>query len=567
MKKAVLFFIYCCLTIGLSAQITTPITRAGFEVDGGLRANLFGGPGISNGDDWYTDGAAGSGIFVIDTTGAHYINQLYLTNPATRMLPLFRGMSYPQFSLVNNRMLIDAVFIRDHHGADSTTYGAGSNKNGMNPADWAPVFVQSVPNKNDILDMFMHVRREGANTTDSLWLFGGVSLEGTGGNRYFDFEMYQTDIYYERSSLTFKGYGPDEGHTAWQFDALGNVTKAGDIIFTAEYGGSGLSNLEARIWVDRSAVTTVSPVAFAWGGSIDGGTGSSTYGYANILPSTAGTFYTGLQCADNTWAGPFGLVRVDNSVVTQYEAAQFLEFSVNLSKLGVDPLVSVGDACKMPFRRILVKSRTSSSFSSELKDFVGPFDFFRAPMASASADIPLFCGTTGISTISVATPLLTSLYTWSTSDGHFASDTIGPSVSVDQPGTYIVSQLLMDSCGSTYAKDTVVVTLDPFCTLLQQKDERGKFTLNRIPDKRIVKLLSNPVSHHLRLGIGTPFTEEMVVQIYDMNGRVLLQEKTRVTSGSVLVDLPCPVRWNNGAYIVKVLLGPQVFSEKMILTR
>jgi hypothetical protein len=567
MKRAIHLLLFCCLAFSLQAQITTPVKRANFEVDGGLRANIFTGTPNSNGDDWFGNGDPGTGTFVIDTTGAGYINQLYINNPASRMLPLFRGMNYPQFSIVNNAMLIDAVFIRDHHGDDSTAFASGSNKNGMSPASWATPVAQGVPDKNDILDMFMHVRREGPAVTDSLWLFGGVSLEGTGGNRYFDFEMYQTDIYYERASLSFKGYGPDAGHTSWEFDAAGNITKAGDIIFTAEYGGSGLNNLEARIWVNKSALLSVAPTAFTWGGSFDGATAGATYGYANILPSTAGPFYTGLQCGNNTWAGPFSLVRVDNSVVANYTADQFLEFSVNLSKLGLDPLVSVGDPCSMPFRRILVKSRSSASFSAELKDFVGPFDFFRAPMAAATADIPVFCGTTGISTLSVSNPLITSLYTWTTADGHIVGSNIGPGITVDQPGSYIVAQELMDSCGTTYAKDTVVVILDVGCSLLQQKDKKGRFLFNSAADKRAVLLLPNPVSSHVQLSIASPVKEEAAIAIIDLSGRVLQTIKRTVSRGTTTIDIECPAHWRSGTYWIKVVLGAEVFTEKMILVR
>jgi hypothetical protein len=37
------------------------------------------------------------------------------------------------------------------------------------------------------------------------------------------------------------------------------------------------------------------------------------------------------------------------------------------------------NACGMPFRRVLVKTRASASFTASLKDFVGPFDLFLAP--------------------------------------------------------------------------------------------------------------------------------------------------------------------------------------------
>jgi hypothetical protein len=121
----------------------------------------------------------------------------------------------------------------------------------------------------------------------------------------------------------------------------------------------------------------------------------------------------------------------------------------------------------MPFRRILVKTRTSTSFSSELKDFIGPFDFFRAAPVEAAANVPLFCGPMGISDIFVTNPLPASVYTWSTPDGHFVYPPTGTEVRVDQPGTYIVTHQLLDGC-SSYASDTVVITHDLSCTPLDQ---------------------------------------------------------------------------------------------------
>jgi hypothetical protein len=88
-------------------------------------------------------------------------------------------------------------------------------------------------------------------------------------------------------------------------------------------------------------------------------------------------------------------------------------------------------------------------------------------MAEASADIPFFCGVAGVSTIHVNNPLSTSIYTWRTFNGNIVGDTVGPSITVNMPGSYIVSQELLDSCGTTYARDTVTVTLDPFCTVLK----------------------------------------------------------------------------------------------------
>ena len=463
--KKILLLIYIVIPVLATSQVITPVIKANFGVDGDLRANFFSGAALNGNDDWFMNsGSPGEGI--IDTTGAAFILSKYASDPNSRKIPFFRGMQFPQFSVINNRLLIDGIFIRDYHGDDSTVFASGSNKNGMSPALWSCPTSQSIPDKNEILDVFMHVRRAGPSGTDSLWLFGGVSIENTTGNRYFDFEMYQTNIFYDRNSLAFSGYGPDAGHTAWQFDAAGNVLKAGDIIFTAEFGSSSLNLIEARIWINESSLA-LTPNAFQWGGQFDGDGNGATFGYANILPTTTGDFYTGLTSVSNTWAGAFQLVRGDNSLATDYSAKQFMEFSVNLSKLGLDPYITSNDVCGMPFRKILIKSRASTSFTSELKDFVGPFDFFRAPRAEAAAQIPLFCGISGVTDINVTNVLPTSIYKWTTLGGHIISDSVGPTITVDRPGTYIVRQELMSNCGTAYAMDTVVVTLDSFCIILK----------------------------------------------------------------------------------------------------
>jgi hypothetical protein len=647
MKKFTLILFAHFLLTNLSAQITSPAVKANFGVDADLRANFFDGFVESGNDDWFRNNP-GPGDFIIDTTGASYLLKQYNLNPNFRMFPFFRGMRYPQLSVINNRLLIDGIFIRDHHGDDSTVFAAGSNKNGQHPGSWITPVSQGVPDKNDILDMFMHARRDGPSLTDSLWMFGGVSLDATTGNRYFDFEMYQTDITYNRATMKFSGYGPDAGHTAWVFDATGNVLKAGDVIFTAEYSSSSLTLLEARIWIDKSALS-LTPASFKWGGLFDGATTGSTYGYANILPKTAGTFYTGMQCTNNTWAGPFGLVLQNNTVVADYTARQFMEFSVNLSKLGLDYLSMSGDPCAMPFRRILVKSRSSTAFSAELKDFVGPFDFFRAPRANAAASIPVFCGSSGYSNISVSNPLPTSLYTWNTPDGNIIGSSIGPSIDVNMPGSYIVTQQLMDSCGTSYAKDTVVVYQDLNCFVLKTNITRfrgtvsgnyckldwtvsnnqgskyyeieksyghGKFmtigkissnnaltqtvlysytdnlynetastiyyrlritdingnaeysnviAVNLVKNKSGIKLVNGLSGSPADLVISSQEYTKAKATIFTVSGAAVHSFDINLVKGSTIVSLGPVASQKTGIYIVKVVMGEEVFSEKMVI--
>jgi type IX secretion system substrate protein len=472
------------------AQITTPIVKANFGVDADLRANYFNALITGASDDWWNNGTAGTGRNVIDSTGAAGIIAGYNSDVSPwpkRMASFWRGMSLPKFTIWNNRLWLDAIFVRDYHGTDTTVFTVAS-KNGESPAIWTPG-IQAVPDKNDILDTYMHIRRAGPNTSDSLWMFGGISMDNVTGNRYFDFELYQTDIYYDRVSQKFYGYGPDMGHTSWKFDAAGNVIKAGDIIFTGAFQSSVLTNIEARIWVSYADWTTVTPAGFTWSGLFDGGTPGAAYGYASIMPNTSGAFYTGLGSVNNTWSGPFGLVLQDNSLAFsgggpasttngKYIADQFIEFSVNLTKLGLDPVTTAGtDICGTPFNRLLIKTRSSASFTADLKDFVAPTDLFLAPRAVAAADVPVYCGVIGVSTIAVQDPYPSSSYTWSTTDGHIVGPNTGSSITVDSPGTYIVAQRLALGC-NPYAYDTVTVTFDPNCTTLDHNILNFKGAIN-----------------------------------------------------------------------------------------
>ncbi len=456
-----------CTLLGSEAytQIITPQVKANFGVDAELRGNFVTTVVASGNDDWFLNSGLGAGKFVIDTTGAAAINSRYVSDAASRNLPVIRNMSYPPFSIVNNKTLIDAVFVRDYHGDDSTIFASGSNKNGMSPVEWSTPTAQSVPDKNEILDIYMHVRRDGKLATDSLWMFGAVSIENTTGNRYFDFEMFQTDIFYDRPNLRFVGYGPDAGHTSWEFDASGNITRAGDIILTAEYGSSSLSMIEARIWVHRSALT-ITPQSFRWSGEFDGASNSAQYGYASIVPKVEGAFYTGLQNSINSWGGSFSVIRGNNALVSEYEPRQFMEFSVNLTKLGLDPVTILGGStCDMPFQKVMVKTRASTSFTAALKDFVAPFKPLNMPKAELITDVPIFCDVNGISNLKVLNPVATSVYTWETLDGHFSDTTNKTSVYVDQPGTYIVHHRMGATC-PVYSTDTITIDFSLTCGIL-----------------------------------------------------------------------------------------------------
>src|SRR5687768_140803 len=84
-------------------QITTPAINARFGVDGELRANYFNGLVTSGNDDWFNNGTAGTGEFVIDTTGARAIINAYNADASpwtNRMSSFYRTMSKPPFTVI-----------------------------------------------------------------------------------------------------------------------------------------------------------------------------------------------------------------------------------------------------------------------------------------------------------------------------------------------------------------------------------------------------------------------------------------------------------------------------------
>ncbi len=456
MKPILVISAFLLCTLHSSGQITSPIIRAGFGVDADLMRSYFNNAVQTGNDDWFNSNTIENATddFVIDTTGAAAIYAGYTSNPASRFNSFVRGMRYPLLSTIKNRIYYDAVFIRDYHGNDSTSFTGGS-KNGQTPADWS-TSVSPVLAKNDIVDGFLHVRRDGTTSNDSLWFFGAVGILGTNGDRYFDFELYQTDISFNRTTRKFENYGPDAGHTSWKFAGDGSTKQVGDIIFTAEYSNSGLSLIEARIWVAKTAISTVTPRAFSWTGSFDGDGAGATYGYAGIVPKTGGAFYQGLQNSGNAYTGPFGTIKSGDVPSTQYDPIQYMELSVNLTKLGLDPMsFTTGSLCNLAFGKVLIKTRVSTSFTSSISDFASPFSFRALPKVDIASDIPLFCAEQNIANIWVLNPLPTSTYTFTTTNGHIFSS--GPtSMVADSAGTYIVIQTLLDGCAEG-GRDTIVI--------------------------------------------------------------------------------------------------------------
>ncbi len=465
-KKSGLFLISLILTAQISAQtLEGECIRAGFGIDAYTYANgtawiNIGTPVNRNdADDWFYDPAIYDGIGrgVIDVSNAAYYQAL-LQSGAN--IQFYKKMSVPPNSIINGRRWQDATYIRDFYGGigtiDSTSF-FNASKNGEPLESWS-TGLHNVTPKNDLIDCFAHLRRDGSTSENPLWLYLGFSRISNSGESYFDAELFANEIFYDHSN-GFQPVGPDEGHNAWQFDAAGNITDIGDMIVSVVMNTDNIPEFEIRVWVSRNDFENVDPTTFDFGVDIDGASVNSTYGYADILPPIGVDFGCG-ETNKRPWPStPWGTLDDHGDFSTEYEPGQFVEIGLNLYEFGIDPQLITGlDACAVPFSNLIFKARASASFTAQLKDFSGPFTFVALDFLESHAIGDSITCIDPIINLQVENPYPDAFYEWSTEDGNILTnlgsinDTI---IYVDQAGTYILTSAYMNDCELSF--DTIVV--------------------------------------------------------------------------------------------------------------
>jgi hypothetical protein len=465
-----LLFIAGILPSSVFAQLNYGGINANFGVDGDTRANAVKyGPasGLIPSDDWFS--LSSSSYNIIDTTNAsNYLNLLQ----SGSNISIVQRMSVPLYSKVNGRLWLDAVYGRDYVStnplADSTAFSSAA-KNGENPASWLGG-TTNFPDKDDLVDVFAHMRRDGSSVYDSLWLFTGVSVVGTTGSRYFDIELYKNSFSYNSTTRKFSSAGTDAGHTQWIFDASGNIIQTGDMIVAVNYTPGSAPVVDIRIWVSKTTYTTITPAFFNFGSNFDGAT--AAFGYASILTKAGATnFGTGIAnysataAQDTTYATPWGTENSSKNWGMQYQSLQLVEVGLNLTRIGVDPALytSTGlNACQSLFTNIFFASRSSNSFASNMQDFISPLPFLRNPVMDYSLQPDTLRCNHSVANIQIKNNSTTGYYTWQTMNGQISgSNSDSSQISINKPGTYIVSASPAMGC-ATARKDTVTILLDTF---------------------------------------------------------------------------------------------------------
>ena len=454
----------------------TPAVSAGFGIDGdvlsGQSQNIT--PSTTTGSfDWFKANASSTGVGVIDTTGAAGYKTLL---QAAQNISFNLGMAFPRYSAQNGYLLLDARYGRDRvgnsvGGADLTTFTNGS-KNGDNPSTWntAPTG-STVSDKGDIIDSYIHLRRDGTiinNTNPSALILSlGVSTLGNTGNRYVDFEIFHNRIAYNTATGVFSNSGPSAsgGHTPWTFNANNTVSGIGDMTVSFSYGTAGVSSIGIYIWVSEITYNTVNPSRFRF---VPNEFYGNTFGYAKIAELSGAQFNAFASTSTANTNGPSwgtsskSLNNGPTSYSAQYAAYDFGEIGLDLTSLGIDPALSTSgfDACIPPFTRVITKTRSSASFTSALQDFSGPYEFLDAPQVSSAINTPgiLKCNATS-TTLSPVAPTSGAAYQWSTTNGNIVS-TNGNEAVVDKAGKYYLTSAIVSGCPTV--TDSTVVTEDIF---------------------------------------------------------------------------------------------------------
>jgi hypothetical protein len=467
-----------------SGQLTTGGIHSSFGVDADTRA-AFVKYGASTGsittDDWFGP-MTGTSRGVIDTSNAaSYLAQIQ----ANKSISFSKRMAVQMYTKVNSSLWLDGVYARDYTnqrnafgtytGKDSSSFGGGS-KNNTSPATWV-TYAASMTDKADLVDVFAHMRRDGLNVTDSLWFFTGLSTLGTAGARYCDVELYKKDLTYSRSTLKFTTAGTDQGHSAWKFDASGNITETGDLIIAMDMPAGSTPVIDVRIWVSYATYTSITPSLFRFGTSYDGNTTPTGYGYATILSKTGTTTfgagianYTASGLTDTTNAGPWGSTGLVAPVSTSatlfsnnFQSLQFVEVGINLTRMGVDPALytAIGaSACDQIYSSVLFKSRASASFTAALLDFMEPIQFLDLPEVSYNFKTDTISCTKSVATLNVTNNSTAGYFSWSTSGGNIASSNVdSTSVNVSAPGKYVLKVSQKQGC-AIKSIDTLVVASD-----------------------------------------------------------------------------------------------------------
>jgi hypothetical protein len=254
-----------------------------------------------------------------------------------------------------------ATFVADDlavSGSVDRTVFASSNKNGdaVDTWNWN---TGNAPAKDDLSNVYAYATR---STDNDLVIFAGMERLSSNGDSHVDIEFNQDAITLDKSPpegevIPTCGTDGDGADPSPPCEFVGGDKKPNDFIVSIDFTNGGtLGTLEVRKWVGPATSGTYVPVGNAptQGCNTNGGLAPDAFcGFSNGAPIAFGGWPT---------------FNTKGNIETLATNA-FAEFGINITEaLGQTPC----------FATFSAHTRTSSSFSSELKDFaVGNFQVCR----------------------------------------------------------------------------------------------------------------------------------------------------------------------------------------------
>ncbi|HET9056892.1 MAG TPA: T9SS type A sorting domain-containing protein [Chitinophagaceae bacterium] len=590
--KVYVFYFLLVIAILLSrksfAQLSTGVA-SNFGIDGDVKSDYrqngtFSATGTH---DWFRSNS-GSGIGVIDTTNA----SLYTSLLAAGKNPTFdRGMSVPVFTMVDGNLMIDTRYSRDNFGfstspdtTDYTTFSSGS-KNGSNPTSWLAVPAgSSVNDKADIIDAYVHLRRNGSTTTGAspshLIMFTAVSTVSNNGSRYYEAEFYNSKISYDSSSGTFSNSGPSAtgGHSVFEFNNDGTIKAFGDMTISFSYFGVNIDDISIYIWVSKNVYNNIDPKDFDFVKKEFYGDGmNAQYGYAKISSNGSGTI-TAWGSANSAitnspvWGTTSKAIGNANAnyYSVNYDQYQFGEAAVDLTALGIDPAFIPGNTSDtVPFSRVLFKSRSSVSFTSALQDFAGPYRFLEDTRTSV---LPITLSYFNARPENNSKVILNWVTESELNNEYYTIERSQDNKNY-KPVAMVLGALTTSIRQSYEYKDNVAdVDLSKVIYYrIKQTDIDGRNTYSPVRSvkfnqkKNLVQVNPNPIVDNITVKYWSEANGSMDIRLINTNGQLVANKKSNLNKGFNNIVLNNLGSLNKGLYVAELIINGELIEQTKLI--
>jgi hypothetical protein len=326
-------------------------TVAGFEVDADYKSGFippfwnstnYTPPGLTTGDDW-SHGSSGSAVLL-----------------------QVGGVSVPGITADGSAIWqVDGNWGNKSAVPEMLTFAGTSNKNGdpIGPG-MKPYLLQvggSGPQKNDITNTMLYSKTFNGH----IWLFFAAETRSVNGASYLDFEYNQYGVSTEGNHLT----GPANDATR----DIVNGRTVNDFVLVVNYTGGGNKPIVGvRKWLASGQWSEELPVS-----ELGAFVTTNTQNVDAVAPNKA-------------FAGNGAYSNVTG-------ALQLVEGGIDITALNLQL-----DQCT-PEATVTVKTRSSPSFTAELKDLdVLNFSITPSPMATVAAIPPLCEDTSGTTVFNVS---------------------------------------------------------------------------------------------------------------------------------------------------------------------